>query len=47
MEDFIALAKLVPEMNFDLFAIGHDWPKLSKLNHKKRQSDHCPRTAIV
>jgi len=34
MEDFIALAKLVPQMNFDLFAIGHDWPKLSKLNHK-------------
>ena len=34
MDDFIDLAKLVPELNFDLFAIGHDWPKLSKLNRK-------------
>jgi glycosyltransferase involved in cell wall biosynthesis len=32
MSDFIELAKRVPDMAFDLFAIGHDWDKLDALN---------------
>ena len=32
MEDFIHLARMVPEMPFDLYAIGHQWEKLAQLN---------------
>jgi glycosyltransferase involved in cell wall biosynthesis len=34
MSDFIEMAKLVPDLHFDLFAIGHDWSKLEKLNRQ-------------
>ncbi len=44
MEDFIELAKLVPDMQFDLFAIGHQWPQLVELNrqHGEPATVHSP-----
>ena len=34
MEDFIELGRRVPEMPFDLYAIGHEWARLVDLNER-------------